>query len=109
MDVRRKDRDTSLANVAGEVEMEEEGDGSKLFQSEARETVFVVFALCTVLHSVPMSWQNTCGCRGHEAFDRKQFESNCNTVCYSIRAWIRCRYECFKRSLLGCCVGGFLL
>lgn len=35
MDVRRRDRETSLASVADEVEMEEEGDGAKLFESEA--------------------------------------------------------------------------
>ena len=35
MDVRKMDRKASLASVAGEVEMEEEGDGARLFQSEA--------------------------------------------------------------------------
>ena len=35
MNIRKKDRETSLASVAGEVEMEEEGDGARLFQSEA--------------------------------------------------------------------------
>lgn len=34
MDVRKMDRTASLASVAGEVEMEEEGDGARLFQSE---------------------------------------------------------------------------
>ena len=35
MNIRKKDQETSLASVAGEVEMEEEGDGARLFQSEA--------------------------------------------------------------------------
>ena len=40
MDVRKMDRKASLASVAGEVEMEEEGDGARLFQSEVRPTLF---------------------------------------------------------------------
>lgn len=35
MDVRRTDRKASLASVAGEVEMEEQGDGAKLLKSKA--------------------------------------------------------------------------
>lgn len=35
MDVRRTDRKTNLANVAGEVEMEDEVDGATLFRSKA--------------------------------------------------------------------------
>lgn len=34
MDVRRIDQEASLASVAGEVEMEEEGHGARLFQSK---------------------------------------------------------------------------
>lgn len=41
MDVRKMDRKASLASVAGEVEMEEEGDGARLFQSEASWTFFL--------------------------------------------------------------------
>lgn len=35
MDVRRTDRKASLASVAGELEMEEQGDGAKLLKSKA--------------------------------------------------------------------------
>jgi len=35
MDVRRSDRQASLASVAGELEMEEQGDGAKLLKSKA--------------------------------------------------------------------------
>lgn len=35
MDVRRTDREASLASVAGELEMEEQGDGAKLLKSKA--------------------------------------------------------------------------
>lgn len=40
LDVRRQDEEASLASVAQEVEMEEEGDGAKLFRSkvETRKT-----------------------------------------------------------------------
>lgn len=43
MGVRRKDPDTSLASVAGEVEMEEEGNGARLFQNKARGNITVIF------------------------------------------------------------------
>lgn len=35
LDVRKKDREASLADVVGEVELEEEGDGARLFRSKA--------------------------------------------------------------------------
>lgn len=35
MDVRRTDRKASLASVAGELEMEEQGDSAKLLKSKA--------------------------------------------------------------------------
>ena len=47
MDVRKMDRKASLASVAGEVEMEEEGDGARLFQSEASASTVCVFARAT--------------------------------------------------------------
>lgn len=43
MGVRRKDPDTSLASVAGEVEMEEEGNGARLFQNKASEMISLGF------------------------------------------------------------------
>lgn len=51
MDVRRKDKEASLSSVADEVEMEEEGDGARLFRSEVRELASVFFLPAnTVLH-----------------------------------------------------------
>ncbi|CAM9636690.1 unnamed protein product, partial [Ectocarpus sp. 13 AM-2016] len=43
MDVKRTDRKASLASVAGEVEMEEQGDGAKLLKSKAR--MFYVYSM----------------------------------------------------------------
>ncbi|CAM9113551.1 unnamed protein product, partial [Scytosiphon promiscuus] len=40
MDVRRTDREASLASVAGELEMEEQGDGAKLLKSKASTIPF---------------------------------------------------------------------
>lgn len=45
MDVRRSDRKASLASVAGELEMEEQGDGAKLLKSKA-STAWKSFACC---------------------------------------------------------------
>lgn len=47
MDVKRTDRKASLASVAGEVEMEEQGDGAKLLKSKAR--MFSVGVVCVSL------------------------------------------------------------
>lgn len=47
MDVKRTDRKASLASVAGEVEMEEQGDGAKLLKSKAR--TFSVGVSCVSL------------------------------------------------------------
>lgn len=46
MDVRVKDRNSNMAVVAGELKMEEEGDGAKLFESKASAAGCPCFWVC---------------------------------------------------------------
>lgn len=52
LDVRKKDREANLATVVGEVEMEEDGGGAKLFRSKASRPFCVSGSFCVKALSI---------------------------------------------------------
>lgn len=72
MDVRRTDRKASLASVAGELEMEEQGDGAKLLKSKAsaRRQSLAYFSFTQACRTVDIFLRRGCFRAGLSARDK---------------------------------------